>query len=246
MIFGAILAGGIGSRMNIENMPKQFLPLGSKPVFIHTVEKFLVIEQLDHIYIGVHPQWTGYAQEQLKKHDINDRVSIVPGGGDRNDTIMNIVEAIRTEHDTSPDHIVITHDSVRPFVGRQTILENIYAAQTYGACDTVIPAVDTIVESKDAAEISAIPLRNHMYQGQTPQSFKVELLYEAYHRTSPQDLATLTDACKIMLLHGHPVRLVTGDVSNIKLTTIMDYRIAQALIDPNNQRLFAAKDEADA
>ena len=54
MIFAAIVAGGVGSRMNISTMPKQFLPLGNKPIIIYTLEKFLLSEKLDYIYIGVH------------------------------------------------------------------------------------------------------------------------------------------------------------------------------------------------
>lgn len=57
MIFAAIVAGGVGSRMNISTMPKQFLPLGNKPIIIYTLEKFLLSEKLDYIYIGVHSSW---------------------------------------------------------------------------------------------------------------------------------------------------------------------------------------------
>ncbi|MDO5741459.1 MAG: 2-C-methyl-D-erythritol 4-phosphate cytidylyltransferase [Vagococcus sp.] len=231
MIFGAILAGGTGSRMNIENMPKQFLPLGTKPVFVHTVEKFLAISDFDLIYIGVHPQWTAFAQDILHQHGICDGVEILEGGEDRNATIMNIVAHIRSNHGVDAKHVVVTHDSVRPFVRLTTIKDNIVMAQKYGACDTVVPAIDTIVASEDGKQVSDIPKREYMHQGQTPQSFNVEKLYHAYQNLSEDDLSTLTDACKIMLLQGEPVYLVSGDVTNIKLTTIMDYKIAQALID---------------
>ena len=63
MIFGAILAGGVGSRMNISDMPKQFLPLGDKPIIIHTLEKFLLCERIDEIYIGVHPNWLVHMED---------------------------------------------------------------------------------------------------------------------------------------------------------------------------------------
>ena len=57
MIFAGILAGGVGSRMNIADMPKQFLDLGGRPIVIHTLEKFLLNERIDEIYVGVHPSW---------------------------------------------------------------------------------------------------------------------------------------------------------------------------------------------
>ena len=91
MIFGAILAGGTGSRMNIADMPKQFLPLGDKPIILHTLEKFLLCDRMDRVYVGVHPDWVGHMQDLLERQvPQRERVTLVPGGGDRNSTIFNI------------------------------------------------------------------------------------------------------------------------------------------------------------
>ncbi|HCU7777820.1 TPA: 2-C-methyl-D-erythritol 4-phosphate cytidylyltransferase, partial [Staphylococcus aureus] len=76
--------------------------------------------------------------------------------------------------------VIVTHDAVRPFLTHRIIKENIQAALEYGAVDTVIDAIDTIVTSKDNQTIDAIPVRNEMYQGQTPQSFNINLLKESY------------------------------------------------------------------
>ena len=71
MIFGAIVAGGTGTRMGISDMPKQFLPLGKekKPIIIHTLEKFLMCTELDFVYLGVHKDWVDYTHELLKKYN---------------------------------------------------------------------------------------------------------------------------------------------------------------------------------
>lgn len=98
------------------------------------------------------------------------------------------------------------------------------------ACDTVIPASDTIIESNDGATIDAIPLRSSMYQGQTPQTFKVKKLKSLYEKLSDQERQTLTDACKICVLGGTPVSLVNGEVFNIKVTYPTDLKMAQALL----------------
>lgn len=233
MIFGAILAGGIGSRMNISNMPKQFLPLGNKAIIIHTLEKFLISNRFDQVYLGVHSNWIQYCQDlinQFVPQGQLSKVHIVNGGRDRNATIRQIITAIEKDWGTSEDHIIVTHDSVRPFVSLRMLDENIRAAQEYGACDTVIPATDTIVVSEDGQQIKEIPQRGEMYQGQTPQSFKLGMLKELYESLSDDELSLLTDACKVCLLRNTPVHLVMGDVSNMKLTTVEDYRIAQALI----------------
>lgn len=232
MIFGALLAGGIGSRMNIESMPKQFLPLGSKPILMHTLDKFLLCGEFDAIYIGVHKDWIDFVEDAIVESGISsDLVHVVCGGADRNGTIMNIIEAIENDFGESEDHVIITHDSVRPFVKIPTIKANIKAACVHGACDTVIPATDTIVRSTNGELISDIPFRSEMYQGQTPQSFKISKLKSVYTSLTDGEKAALTDACKIFVLKGQPVALVEGDVTNIKLTTLMDYKVAQAMLE---------------
>lgn len=117
MLFGAILAGGVGSRMNIDSMPKQFLPLGSKPIFMHTLEKFLLCDQFDAVYLGVHGDWVDFVEDALSTAGLADApVRVVKGGADRNGTIMSIIEGIEREFGESDEHVIVTHDSVRPFV----------------------------------------------------------------------------------------------------------------------------------
>lgn len=233
MVFGAILAGGVGSRMHMADMPKQFLPLGDKPIIMHTLEKFLTCDQLDAVYVGVHGDWINYMSDLIAKYlpaNVVDRVKVVAGGADRNETILNIVEVIERDHGESDEHIIVSHDSVRPFVTLRMIEENIRYAKKYGAVDTVTAAVDTIVVSEDGNVISDIPDRRKMYQGQTPQSFKINLLKELYHSLTPEEKDVLTDACKICVVRNRPVYLVEGSYTNIKVTTPGDYKIAQAMV----------------
>lgn len=128
------------------------------------------------------------------------------------------------------DTVIVTHDSVRPFVTHRILEENIQAAKQYGACDTVIPATDTIVRSVSHTVISDIPDRSVMYQGQTPQSFKAKKLKRVYESLTDQEKEILTDACKIFVIKGEEVRLVQGEVSNIKITYPYDLKVAESLI----------------
>ena len=233
MIFGAILAGGVGSRMNISDMPKQFLNLGEKPIIVHTLEKFILASRLDQIYIGVHPDWLTHMNDLIKKYigdEASSRVHIVAGGTDRNSTIFNIIADIEEKFGESDEHIIVTHDSVRPFVTQRMIDENIDAAIKYGAVDTVTGAIDTIVESDNGETIKSIPNRKRMYQGQTPQSFNINLLKKLYGELTEDEKAILTDACKICIVKKHPVYMVEGEISNMKITTVSDYKIAQAMV----------------
>ena len=234
MIFGAILAGGTGSRMGLTNMPKQFLELGDKPIIIHTLQKFLLNLKFDVIYLGVHENWTGYMEDLIEKYIVDEenknRIKIISGGADRNSTIMNIVEDIEKNYILTNEDIIVTHDAVRPFITSRILEENIEISLKYGACDTVIPAIDTIVVSENNKIIKEIPNRQYMYQGQTPQSFKILELKKLYNELSKEEKEILTDACKIFVIKGKEVHLVRGEISNLKITTQEDYKIAQAMI----------------
>ncbi|HHZ06716.1 MAG TPA: 2-C-methyl-D-erythritol 4-phosphate cytidylyltransferase [Clostridiales bacterium] len=230
MIYGAILAGGSGTRMHVSTLPKQFMALKDKPIIIHTLEKMLMCNRFDAVYLGIHPGWMSYMYDLLDKYNLDsERIKLAPGGENRNDTIFNVIEEIKKDFGQQDDDIIVTHDAVRPFVTLRIIEENIDAAITYGACDTVIPATDTIVISHDGVDISEIPNRQYMYQGQTPQSFNIKMLKDLYSKLKPSDKSILTDACKICVMENVPVKLITGEVLNMKITTVNDYEIAQVI-----------------
>lgn len=230
MIYAGILAGGVGSRMGITGMPKQFLSVGGKPIIIHTIEKFLMCERIDHIYVAVVRDYVSHMTDILKKEiGESDRITVIEGGADRNGSIVNVINEIR-KTDSSPDSILITHDSVRPFVSARIIEENIDAALEFGATDTVIPATDTIIRSSDGMKLDEIPVRDELYNGQTPQTFRIGMFEEDFFALSEEQKKILTDACKIFILAGRTVRMVKGDAYNMKITTPFDLRLAEAIV----------------
>jgi len=233
MIFAIICAGGVGTRMG-GNLPKQYMSIGEKPIILHTVEKFLINDSFEKIIVLCPKAWVNHTEDLVKKYlKINDRIIVLEGGESRNDTIMNAVYYIEDNYGLDDDTVIVTHDSVRPFVTHRIIEENIKFTKEYGACDTVIPATDTIVESIDGNKISNIPDRKNMYQGQTPQSFKAKKLKELYNSLTDNEKEILTDAAKIYVLKNEPIYLVGGEVFNIKITYPYDLQVAETLINMN-------------
>ncbi|EBB5866850.1 2-C-methyl-D-erythritol 4-phosphate cytidylyltransferase [Listeria monocytogenes] len=230
MIYAQILAGGKGTRMGNVSMPKQFLPLNGKPIIVHTVEKFILNTRFDKILISSPKEWMNHAEDNIKKYISDDRIVVIEGGEDRNETIMNGIRFVEKTYGLTDDDIIVTHDAVRPFLTHRIIEENIDAALETGAVDTVIEALDTIVESSNQEVITDIPVRDHMYQGQTPQSFNMKKVYSHYQNLTPEKKQILTDACKICLLAGDDVKLVKGEIFNIKITTPYDLKVANAII----------------
>lgn len=233
MIYAEILAGGKGTRMGNTEMPKQFLKIGNKPIIVHTIEAFLLNERLNKIIITSPKQWIQHTNDLINKFipaQLKEKIAVCAGGSDRNESIMSGIRYIEENFGINDDDIIVTHDAVRPFLTHRIINDNIDAALKFGACDTVVPAFDTIVESVDGNVISNIPRRDFMYQGQTPQSFNIKELTTLYNSLSDDEKQILTDAAKIFVVKGKNVKLVQGEVFNMKITTPYDLKLANALV----------------
>lgn len=232
MNYGVVVAGGIGTRMGSDK-PKQFLTIGDKPVIVHTVEKFVICNDFAKVIVLTPADWIEYTRDIMKKHlgeNMMNRIALVQGGETRNETIMNAIAHIESEYGLDEDTIIVTHDAVRPFVTSRIIRENIDMAEKFGATDTVFPATDTIVESQDGDVISFIPDRSKLYQGQTPQSFRAKELRDTYMSLTEDEKNILTDATKIYVLKGKPVKLIMGESFNIKITYPYDLTVAESLL----------------
>ena len=218
MIFGVLLAGGVGSRMGNVEKPKQYMNIGDRPIIIHTIEKFFVNDKFEKILVLCPEQWISHTKNLT-----------------RNETIMNAISYIEENYEVDDDTIILTHDSVRPFVTHRIIEENIRYALEYGACDTAVAATDTIGQSEDGKVISSVPDRSKMYQGQTPQTFRLRKLKSLYESLTDEEKKILTDAAKIFVMKGEDVYLVEGEVSNIKITYPYDLRVAETLIQSEQE-----------
>ena len=230
MIYGLVLAGGIGRRMGSE-IPKQFLRVNGKTIISYTVKTFLENRNIEEVIVLVPEDWV----EETKEHFANDlgeqsRLHVIAGGELRNDTIMNGIAYIREHDPDSENAVLITHDAVRPFVTKEIIDANIEALKDHTACDTVVPSTDTIVVSEDGAVISSVPDRAKLYNGQTPQSFRLGTFERLYNSLTEEEKQILTDAAKVFVLKGEEVALVEGASSNIKITYPSDLDLAESIL----------------
>lgn len=231
MVYAGILAGGQGKRMGRTELPKQFLNIGGKPIIIHTLEQFIICKKIDKIIIATPENWKSYMIDILNKYYQNCELNVISGGNTRNETIMKICEFIK-EDSKEKENIIVTHDAVRPFITQRIIEDNVEAMQdkNIDAVDTVIPATDTIVESTNNNIITNIPIRDYMYQGQTPQTFRVNELVDTYNSLEKREKEILTDAAKIYALKKKNVKLVKGEIYNMKITQEYDLKLANAIV----------------
>lgn len=231
MNIGLILAGGIGRRMGITSMPKQYMDLGKKPIIIHTIEQFLINPNICEVVVLVPSDWIAYTQELLEEYvEINNKdVIVLEGGNERFHTLQIGCEYVLNKHTASAK--IISHDAVRPFISQKIINENIIKLNKYKVIDTIIPSNDTIVRvSEDNTFLVDVPDRSKMYLGQTPQSFYVEDYLSILGKTSESELRTTTDACKLFVDNKFKVGFVSGSQTNFKITTMFDLKLANILI----------------
>jgi ribitol-5-phosphate 2-dehydrogenase (NADP+) / D-ribitol-5-phosphate cytidylyltransferase len=215
-----ILMAGEGRRLG-HPVPKQFLPLGSKKVYQHTLETFLDSRLFQQIVLVCHPDWT-----EAVKNEVPALITVVPGGPTRQASSLLGLQAC-----DPGTHFVVIHDAVRPFVSKEILERNIAAVRESKAVDTCIPTADTIVHAKESKFITSIPVRKEYWRGQTPQTFDYKLICEAHRKTQ---VLESTDDCSLVLQLGHRVAIVAGSEENMKITTELDVELAQRLYDRKN------------
>lgn len=230
MVYLLLAAGGSGSRMN-SPLPKQFLDIGGKPLFIRTLSAFSFF--CSHIAVGMNREFISLAQELLCSFALNNNISIIEGGKTRMETMQYTYNFLNSKVNFSEDDIILTHDAARPFVTEEIILNNIAAASNYGACGTFLSVTDTIALSKNGETLESVPNRRELYNIQTPQTFKNSVLKPLMEKPL-MEIDRFTDMCGLAKNFDTEVHIVNGSPLNIKITTETDLLLANAISKKEN------------
>lgn len=233
MVYAGILAAGIGTRMHRQDLPKQFLPLGEKPILINTLEQFYVNPKIESIIVVTSDEWKIFTEDMIDKYDqMGTKIKVITGGINKTISVRRVVEEIKKTNGIDEHDILIAHDAVRPFITQRIIEENIAAAEEYGVAGTVNITNDTIVVSEDGISINEIPPKRKMYAEQTPLTFRLSLLDDIFLYADENGirLETETELARLCISKGHYIHMVKGDNSNIKIITPYDLEVANALL----------------
>ncbi len=214
-----IVAGGTGSRMGAD-IPKQFLLLSGLPVLMHTINAFASMPEIQIVLV--------LPENQIKEwHALCDKFAfsvphkIVVGGPSRFHSVRNGLGVVDSEG------IVAIHDGARPLVSEALIKKTFVEAQQYGSAVAAIALTDSIREQTLTGETRNVNRKNY-YLIQTPQTFKVSLIKEAYNQATHENF---TDDAGVAEEAGIPIRLVEGSSKNIKITTPDDLLVAALYLD---------------
>lgn len=230
MFFAAILAGGIGNRLDL-GFPKQFYEINGKPLLAYCIEPFLKVKKLDKVIVSSPKDYLDQTNDIVSKYFNNDeRIAVIEGGATRNGTILNSIN-YALENGANNDSILTTHDGARIFVTPKLIEDSLTFAEEYGASSPVIPATDVIFESKEKGKLNRIPQRKFLVHAQTPQAFKINAFLDIYHDLSEDEIKLLDEAMMLFYLRNKKVHLFEGDASNFKVTKPFDIKIAETILN---------------
>ncbi|MCB0700303.1 MAG: 2-C-methyl-D-erythritol 4-phosphate cytidylyltransferase [Chitinophagales bacterium] len=217
--YAVIVAGGKGVRMGMA-LPKQFLPVGGKPVLFHTIKAFYEAYDDMNIVLVLPEDQLSYAQMVLQAFE-GDRpdITIVTGGATRFHSVQNGLKVVEEES------IVFVHDGVRPLVSVELICACYEQAFGKGSAIPAIAVSDSIrsVDGDDSTPVDRSVLRAI----QTPQTFKSEILLPAFEQGYSEQF---TDEATVVEANGEKVYLIEGDKRNVKLTTPEDLEWADMIL----------------
>ena len=219
MKYALIVAGGKGLRMGSE-LPKQFLPIGGKPVLMHTLQAFYDYDREMRIILVLPASQQAYWAQLCREHHFTVPHEVTDGGETRFHSVKNALERVNTSG------LVGVHDGVRPFVSQEVIARCYEQAAEKKAVVPVVNVVETVRHLCQGGRSETVP-RDEYRLVQTPQVFDAELLLRAYRQPYTSDF---TDDASVVEALGEPVWLTEGNRENIKITTPFDLKIAEALL----------------
>jgi 2-C-methyl-D-erythritol 4-phosphate cytidylyltransferase len=214
-----IPAGGVGTRFG-GRLPKQFIRLGRAPILTQTVAHFTRHPAIVAIVVAapqIHVERTRRALAGVARRA---PVSVVQGGGMRQDSVWLALQAVPATAD-----IIIVHDAVRPLITRGLIDAVVAAAAESGAAICALPITETVKRVRQEVVETTLD-RSELWAVQTPQAFRAALLREA-HEKARRDGVIGTDDAMLVERLGHRVRVVRGLAENVKITTPEDLRRAR-------------------
>lgn len=213
-----VVAGGSGTRMGTE-LPKQFLPLASRPILMHTIAAFAQALPSAQVIVALPEAHFELWRDLCREHDFAVEHSLCEGGATRFESVKNALAEV------SGADFVAVHDGVRPLISREVILSTLYLARNKGAAVPVVKPTSSLRELDPSG--SHVVDREAFVEVQTPQIFAAELIQRAYLQPFCDGF---TDDASVVEALGEKVALSQGSYSNIKVTSPVDLVVAEAIM----------------
>ncbi len=224
-----IVAAGKGLRMDLKTK-KQYLHLGDIPILARTIMAFDTCDLVKEIILVVPKQEKAYCKIHIiDPYGFKKKIHLVEGGNKRQDSVLNGLKYIQDRLTCEKEAIVMIHDGVRPFVGQNMIKDCIRNAIENGGCVPGVKITDTVKHVDRDCFIQKTVNRENLYNVQTPQAFKLDLILRAFDHAE-KTLFLGTDDASLVEHLGHKVLMIKGSKWNIKITTPEDLVLGKYLL----------------
>ncbi len=217
-------AAGRGSRMGIS-MNKAFLDLEGVPMLLRTMRKFSATAAIDSMIVAVAEEEVALTRMILTSDQTLKPWQVTAGGSERQYSIANALKILPEDTD-----VVLVHDAARPFVGLSVIENVVDAAREFGGAIAAVPETNTIKAADADGFVIATPDRRNLWEVQTPQGFRKDIILAAYEKATLEKFLGTDDASLVERLQNARVKIVQSDYRNIKITTPEDLAVAKAFL----------------
>lgn len=214
-----LAAAGRSSRFRNKNYKKPFAPLADRAVWLHSAERFLHRDDVRQLILVIAPEDREYFDFKFASNALILGIDVVEGGEERADSIERALARLKPEIE-----FVAVHDAARPCLADEWIARVFQAAEETGAAMLALPVTATLKRVDGQHRVVETVSREGLWEAQTPQVFRRELLLEAYAQR--RGFAATDDAQLVERL-GRPVVVIEGSPLNIKITTQEDLRLAE-------------------
>jgi 2-C-methyl-D-erythritol 4-phosphate cytidylyltransferase len=222
-----VVAAGRSQRMGFD---KLLTPLAGRPLLLHTLERLFLTQAPREIVLVVRPGSEAEMERLLAPLAGRGTIRLAPGGAQRQDSVQNGLQAVSADSE-----FVMVHDAARPFVTKELIDTVLAAARHSDAAVCGSPCSDSLKEVGEDGLVTRTIDRSGLWTVQTPQIFRTQLLRDAYRGALANNrAASFTDDTAVVEAMGHPVRIVLYHGINLKVTTPIDWKIAEIFLQGEN------------
>ena len=216
-----VLFGGSGERFG-GNEPKQFVPLGDRPMIAVTLEGLSACPDIEEIYVVTKDGTVKKTLDLISRYRIPKVKAIIPGGKTRERSVYEGILYLR-DIALPGNALVLIHDGDRPLIDPRVVKANFDAAYKTGAAVTAIPSTDSVIESSFGDKADRYLPRKEIYLAQTPQTFQFSILSSSFeHAAKRNRIDDFTDDASLVKSRGHEIAIVPGSRENVKITTRFD------------------------
>lgn len=222
-----VLSGGSGSRMGTW-VPKQYQMIAGKPVLVHTIEQFQRCGAVRYVAVAAEEEWHGQILRWKAEFGLSKLEALAPAGEDRQGSILNGLRALRPLLTGARDGVIV-QDAARPLTGGAVIDGLLLGLQEAPCVLPVLPVTDTTYTSRDGRWVDGLLDRSTLYAGQAPEAFRYQDYLRLYEETPPEELDRMSGSCQLPYSKGWKVKMVPGELENIKITYPNDLELCEKL-----------------